>query len=142
MPAPAEAQAATLERFIKAWGKWTPQFLEEWSEDLTFSTLPFSYGKPTRTRAQVQERYLLLIATPTNFQLKIHNVAHDASQGKAAIYAFTKADTAFGPYENEQAVFISFDESGQKVNKIEEMNDTAFRKEWDPKCLRTIRKNA
>ena len=63
---------------------------------------------------------------------------HDTALGKAAIYALTKADTAFGPYENEQAVYISFDESGDKVNKIEEMNDTAYRKEWDPQYYKHI----
>lgn len=45
-----------------------------------------------------------------------------------------KADTGFGePYINEQATFIWFDESGEKVTKIEEMNDTAFRRDWEPK---------
>ncbi len=63
---------------------------------------------------------------------------HDSARGKAAIYATIKADTSFGPYNNEQAVFISFDESGEKVNKIEEMNDTAFRKEFDPKYYQHI----
>ena len=49
-----------------------------------------------------------------------------------------KADTEFGPYINEQAVFIEFDGSGEKVSKIEEMNDTAFRTEFDPKYYKHI----
>ena len=63
---------------------------------------------------------------------------HDSARGKAAIYATIKADTSFGPYNNEQVVFISFDESGERVNKNEEMNDTAFRKEFDPKYYQHI----
>lgn len=69
MPAATEVQAATLERFIKAWGEWTPDFLSSWSDDLTFTTLPFSYGKPTRSREQLEPRYLLLISTLTNYQV-------------------------------------------------------------------------
>lgn len=68
----------------------------------------------------------------------MHNVVHDSANSKAAIYALVKADTDFGPYENEQAVFIAFDESGEKVSKIEEMNDTAFRQAWDPKYYEHI----
>ena len=68
MPAATEVQAATLERFIKKWGEWTPDFLSTWSEDAQFSTLPFSYGKPARSRKQVESRYLLLISTLKNYQ--------------------------------------------------------------------------
>ena len=69
MPAATEVQAATLEKFIKRWGEWTPDFLSSWSDDLTFTTLPFSYGKPTRSREQLEPRYLLLISTLTNYQV-------------------------------------------------------------------------
>jgi hypothetical protein len=72
MPAAANIQSATLDRFIKGWSKWTPDFLETWSDDLTFTTLPFSYGKPTRARAQLESRYLLLMSTLTNFQVRIN----------------------------------------------------------------------
>ena len=79
MPAATEVQAATLERFIKGWGEWTPDFLSSWSDDLTFTTLPFSYGKPTRSRKQLEPRYLLLISTLTNYQ---------ASKGSFLIYRY------------------------------------------------------
>lgn len=65
--------------------------------------------------------------------MTIHNVIHDAAQGKAAIYAMTKADSPLGPYNNEHALFLWFDESGEKVNKIEEMFDGVFMKDFLPK---------
>jgi hypothetical protein len=37
------------------------------------------------------------------------------------------------PYHNESAVFLWFDESGQKVEKIEEMFDSAFMEDFLPK---------
>jgi hypothetical protein len=58
---------------------------------------------------------------------------HDAAQGKAAIYMKTKADTPAGPFHNEAAVFIWFDESGEKVAKLEEMMDSAVVKEVMPR---------
>ena len=137
--APATVQAATLERFIAGWRKWTPEdFLTTWTDDCELIILPFSFGKPKRTRAQVEGRYRILMENLKNLQLTIHNIVHDTAQGKAAIYAIVEADTDFEPYVNEQAVFITFDKSGEKVCKIEEMNDTAFRKEWDPKYYKHI----
>lgn len=70
MPAAAETQAATLQRFIDGWSDWTPDFLNCWSDDLTFSTLPFSYGKPARPRASLEPRYLLLMSTLKNLQVR------------------------------------------------------------------------
>jgi hypothetical protein len=51
------------------------------------------------------------------------------------VYAVTKADTPFGPYKNEHALFLWFDESGEKVNKIEEMFDGLVMKEFLPKIM-------
>lgn len=55
------------------------------------------------------------------------------AQGKAAIYAIAKADTLLGPYNNEHALFLWLDESGEKVEKIEEMFDDAAMKDFLPK---------
>jgi hypothetical protein len=60
-------------------------------------------------------------------------VLHDVPQGKSVIYALAKADAPFGPYQNEHALFMWFDESREKVVKIEEMFDTVVMKETLPK---------
>jgi hypothetical protein len=49
------------------------------------------------------------------------------------IYAIAKADTPFGPYQNEHALFMWFDDAREKVVKIEEMFDTVVMKETLPK---------
>ena len=54
-------------------------------------------------------------------------------QGKAVIYAVTKADTPFGPYNNEHSLFLWFDETGENVQKIEEMFDAVVMKDFLPK---------
>ena len=68
-----------------------------------------------------------------NSQLTVHNVVHDAANGKAVVYALTKADSPMGPYRNEHALFLWFNESGEKVDKIEEMFDGVFMKDFLPK---------
>lgn len=74
-------------------------------------------------------------------QLDIHNVVHDAPQGKAVIYALTKADTPFGPYRNEHALFLWFNEIGDRVQKIEEMFDAVVMKEFLPKLDKYVAEN-
>ncbi|KAK3680676.1 NAD-dependent epimerase [Podospora appendiculata] len=65
--------------------------------------------------------------------MTVHNVVHDTAHGKAVIYALTKADTPWGPYKNEHALFLWFDESGTEVDRIEEMFDALVMKEFLPK---------
>jgi hypothetical protein len=67
--------------------------------------------------------------------LDIYHIIHDASEGKAAIYATSFADTPFGDFKwtNEYAVFLTFSKDGTQVSKLEEMVDTAFYKEFFPK---------
>lgn len=90
-----------------------------------------SVGSKRAARAlQVRKHRLGLT---TNEQLTIHNVVHDTTYDKAVIYAFAEADTPFGPYHNEHALFLWFDESGEKVKKIEEMFDTVVMKDILPK---------
>ncbi|KAG5975002.1 hypothetical protein E4U55_007907 [Claviceps digitariae] len=127
-------QKATLEKFIDAWGRWhADDFIGLWSDDFSFTTLPFSAGKPTRKRDKVEPRYRQLMEALTNYKLNVKYVVHDPERRKACVYATMRADAACGEWVNEQALFIAFDESGEKVVRIEEMNDNAFRKEWDPK---------
>ena len=54
------------------------------------------------------------------------------------MYATSRADTPFGDFKwtNEYAVFVSFTEDGEQINKVEEMVDTAFYQEFFPKFQR------
>lgn len=65
----------------------------------------------------------------------MHNIVHDAANGKACIYALTKADAPWGPYSNEHALFLWFDETGEKVTKIEELFDTVVMADVMPKMI-------
>lgn len=54
MPAPAHVQAATLNRFIAGWKRWTPQdYLATWSDDCVQQLMPYSLGVAARSRAEV-----------------------------------------------------------------------------------------
>ncbi|PCG92023.1 Hypothetical protein PENO1_090780 [Penicillium occitanis (nom. inval.)] len=133
MPSLAE-QEATLNQFIQGWKKWsTEEMLASWAESATQKALPFSLGHPARTRAQVEETLPFLQRVVTNYELKIHEIVQDVTRGKAVVYAISKGSTPFGDWTNEYAVFITFDESRQKITKIEEMVDSAFMNEFFPK---------
>lgn len=68
----------------------------------------------------------------------MHNIVHDDAHSKAAIYTMTKANTPFGEFNNEHAVFLWFDESGKYVEKIEEMFDAVAMKEFLPKISQYV----
>ncbi|ORY69634.1 uncharacterized protein BCR38DRAFT_333345 [Pseudomassariella vexata] len=136
MAATAQIQAATLEKFIAGWKKWTPEdMMAVWSDDCEQRMLPFSLGVPPRSRAEVKVILPKLIEVLTNFELEVYQVIHDAAKSKAVIYATTRADTPFGEFKctNEYAVFVTFTEDGKQINRMEEMVDTAFYQEFFPK---------
>ncbi|RAL68062.1 hypothetical protein DID88_008785 [Monilinia fructigena] len=120
MPAPAEIQAATLDKFIAGWKEFTPEsWMATWSRTEVLGILP------------------KLIGILNNYKVDIYEIVHDAPRGKAVIYATSHADTPFGDFKwtNEYAVFITFTEDGTQVQKFEEMVDTAFYQEFFPKFL-------
>lgn len=39
-------------------------------------------------------------------QVEVCNIIHDLANEKAVICAFTSANTTFGPYQNEHALFL------------------------------------
>ncbi len=60
-------------------------------------------------------------------------MVHDTVKRKAVIYAITRADTPFGiEWINEYACFVTLDESGERIVKLEEMIDSAFMKSFYP----------
>lgn len=70
MHATAEVQAATLEKFIDGWRKWTSDdFLASWSQDCTQRALPFKPDKPARPRVELEPLFGMLMSTLTNFRV-------------------------------------------------------------------------
>ncbi|KUI60106.1 hypothetical protein VP1G_11165 [Cytospora mali] len=142
MPAPAHIQAATLDRFIAGWKKWTPEdYLATWSDDCTQQLMPFSLGVPARSRAEVNVFLPKLMTVLTNYELETSRIVHDAANSKAVIYASSKADTLLGDskWKNDFAVFLSFTEDGEKINRMEEMVDTAFYQEFFPRFQKYLK---
>ncbi|KAG5978948.1 hypothetical protein E4U55_005717 [Claviceps digitariae] len=136
----AEVQAATLERFLAGWGAWTMDtFFETLSDDFTQKPLPLSLMQSARTREELYPVLGCLMDMLKNFKLTVHNTIHDPIKRTAAIYALAEADSPFGPYRNEQAVFVWFNRTGDKVEKIEEMFDTVVMQEFMPKFKEYMR---
>ncbi|KAG6165915.1 hypothetical protein E4U11_008600 [Claviceps purpurea] len=137
MSTPAQIQADTLKRYIAGWGGWTMEsFFSTLSDDFTQKPLPLSCGEPARGREQL---YPVLSSLMT--MLTIHNTIHDPSNNAAVVYAVADGDTPFGPYHNEQAVFLWFNSKGDKVAQIEELFDSAFMAEFMPKFKKWSEEN-
>nr|A0A411PQL6.1 RecName: Full=Monooxygenase AgnL5; AltName: Full=Agnestins biosynthesis cluster protein L5 [Paecilomyces divaricatus]QBG38883.1 hypothetical protein [Paecilomyces divaricatus] len=142
MPAPAEVQAATLQRFLAAWQKWDAQeWLDGFADDFTQITLPLSLGIPSRSRAEVEQVLPALVATVKSYQLTIRTVVHDPERNKAAVYALSTGTLPWGPWELEYSVFITFSEAGDQVAVLEEMMDSAFLQEFGPKFGQYLQAN-
>ena len=77
MPAPADVQRATLDRFIAGWSNWSAaEMVEPWTEDCTQVTLPFSLNHPPRTRAQVEVTLPLLQKVVTGYEVSKNTTVH------------------------------------------------------------------
>ncbi|KAI2613405.1 hypothetical protein GGR54DRAFT_615700 [Hypoxylon sp. NC1633] len=136
MPASADIQAATLDRFLAGWKEFTPEsWTATWSEDFQQQLLPFTLGVPAQTRDQAKSRLSKLMGLLTNYEVEFYEVVHDAVKGKAFIYARSTADTAFEDFKwtNDYAVIITFTEDGKQVRRFEEMVDTAFFQKFFPR---------
>nr|UYO77215.1 monooxygenase [Trichoderma crystalligenum] len=142
MPAPAEIQAATLQKFMDAWKKWdAPEFLSLFSDDFTQVTLPLGLGIPSRPRAQVEQVLPALMATIKSYELTFRHVVHDAAANKAAVYVLSKGVLPWGPWQMDYAAFVTFSEAGDKLDTVEEMLDTAKMADFVPKFNQYLEAN-
>lgn len=78
MPAPANIQAATLDKFIAGWKTFAPEaWMASWSANCTQQILPFSLGVPARSRTEAQQVLPKLIEILINYE---------ASSSSQAVY--------------------------------------------------------
>ncbi|PKX92291.1 nuclear transport factor 2 family protein [Aspergillus novofumigatus IBT 16806] len=142
MPAPADIQAATLNKFLAAWREGSaPDTMALWSDDFKQRLLPLSLGESSfRSRDQAALFYPGLVENLRNWELHIKEIVHDSARGTAAVYATSQADTPFSgeKWTNEYAIFLSFSEDGTKVCRLEEMMDSAFYQSFVPKFQRYL----
>jgi hypothetical protein len=66
---------------------------------------------------------------------------HDPARNKASIFAISTGNTPFGDFTNEYAVFVTFDESGEKITSLDKMVDSAFLMTLFPQFKRYLQKN-
>lgn len=159
MVAADEVQEATLQRFIDAWKRWNAEEMIsvfDEGQDFRQVTMPFQMNVKERTRSEVQKTLPYVVRAVSNYEvsvdskhetlkiitdgqkISIHRVIHDQKKGEAAIYAISKGDTPFGPWNMEYAVFLTFSESGDKISRIEEMLDSNHAQWFGPQLHKWI----
>ncbi|KAK6858845.1 hypothetical protein PG995_004698 [Apiospora arundinis] len=132
----AQVQADTLDKFLEAWKNQEAQkTIDLWSENFMQRLLPYSLGAAVQSRAQAEGIYPVLTSSLSNWKLDIKEIVHDSSRGSAAVYATSSADTPLPDetWTNEYAIFISFTKDGTKIDRLDEMVDSAFYKDFFPK---------
>jgi ketosteroid isomerase-like protein len=67
-----------------------------------------------------------LILTSCDWQFVADNIVYDTGARKVAFHATSEAKSPIGLYSNEYAWFLQFNESGEKITKIEEFVDSAY----------------
>lgn len=67
---------------------------------------------------------------------------HDPLRNMAAMYAISTADTPFGDWTNEYATFVTFDDGGGRITRVDEMMDSAFLRDFYPKYARYSEENS
>ncbi|BCS21606.1 uncharacterized protein APUU_22038S [Aspergillus puulaauensis] len=135
MPAPVQIQKETIDKFLTTWKNGAAQeTVALWADDFEQQLLPYSLQQPPRPRAHAEFFYPKLVNNLANWKLDIKRIIHETSQGTAAVYATSSADTPIPgeSWTNEYAVFISLTKDGSKVNRLEEMVDSAFYERFFP----------
>ena len=71
MPAPAQVQAATLERFVDAWKRWNADdMIAVFADDFTQVTLPFGLNVPEKTRGAVEQVFPKLVSLVNDYKVR------------------------------------------------------------------------
>jgi len=102
------------------------------SEEVQQRSMPLSLGIPARKRQEVEAVLPKLVQVVDNYGLDIQHIVHDVSRNKASVFAIASGDTPFGDFNNEYAVFLEFDDSGEKITRLDEMMDSVFLMKFFP----------
>ena len=76
MPASAEVQGETLQKFIAAWKRWNAEdWLATFADDFTQVTMPFGLGVPARSRSEVEQVLPKLMQLVQNYEVGDRSIA-------------------------------------------------------------------
>ena len=96
------------------------------ADDCIHQFLPKSLGRAPRNNEEYRQYFTTVSPTFRDFHAWSDNEIYDVPARKAAVHMYSSATSPIGPYGNEYAIYITFNEDGTKVKVIEEMVDTAY----------------
>ncbi|KAI7221580.1 hypothetical protein KC333_g1648 [Hortaea werneckii] len=96
---------------------------------------PKSLGRPFRNNQQYCAYFSTVQAIFHDFKvgqlnIEVADQVFDVDQKKAALHIFGSASSPVGKYEQEYSWFLTFNEDGTKVKRIEEMIDSSYLAEF------------
>ncbi|KAI6833465.1 hypothetical protein KC332_g12649 [Hortaea werneckii] len=91
---------------------------------------PKSLGRPLRNNEQYRAYFYTLQTLFQDFKIEVTDQVFDGDQKKAALHVFGSASSPVGKYEQEYTWFLTFNEDGTKVKRLEEMIDSSYLAEF------------
>ncbi|KAJ5306863.1 hypothetical protein N7508_005878 [Penicillium antarcticum] len=136
MPSVAENQIRTAKDLFEGYNEYTADaVLRSRADNCVHYILPTSLNRPSKTNEEYREFFGPLQKVMHRFETTIHRIVNDPENHCAAVHASGIGESPVAEYKNEYAFFLEFNETGDKITKIEEFVDAAFSKNFLAKVL-------
>lgn len=141
----AENQIRTAKALFEGYNEYTADaVLRVRADECIHVILPTTLNRPSKNNEEYREffgplqkimhrfevRLIYLLSSARthshNRQTTIHKIVNDPEQHMAAVHASGVGDSPVAPYKNEYAFFLTFNEAGDKITRIEEFVDAQF----------------
>ncbi|KAK4504444.1 hypothetical protein PRZ48_005360 [Zasmidium cellare] len=123
----SDCQRRTAVRLLEGWDEHTVDgLLRDRTPDCLNGALPKRLGRHGRSNDEIAGGIRKLSPLLDDVKMKIWNIISDPEQHQAVVHATAMGETPLGFYENEHVFFLSFNEDGSKVNRVEEYVDTSY----------------
>ncbi|KAF2225385.1 hypothetical protein BDZ85DRAFT_66046 [Elsinoe ampelina] len=127
----AATMRATTEGFLYSFnGDWQPDAtLAYRSENCKHVFLPASIGTPEKTKGEWAAYFKNVAPLVKDAKMTINDYLASPAERRAICRSSMTASTAAGPFNNEYVWFLTFDETGKQITRIEEFLDSAATQE-------------
>ncbi|KAJ9617033.1 hypothetical protein H2200_000754 [Cladophialophora chaetospira] len=117
------------QRILDAYAAWNlDAIMADRAEECVYHARPETAGLPPRNNAEYRQWYTteIMPLMKTGIKVEVHNIVYDAEARKSVLHGISTSESIVGPYRNEVILITTFNESGDKAVKIEEMFDSAY----------------
>ncbi|GAD98459.1 hypothetical protein PTT_17281 [Paecilomyces variotii No. 5] len=138
----AENQVRAMHELFKGYDEYTVEgVMRARAPECTHGILPKSLGRETKNNEEYSQFFAAIAPIMKTFKVTVHRIVNDPEHRELVCYASGVGESPVGLYKNEYVFFLNFNETGEKITKIEEFVDSAFAKEYLAKVLEYKKNN-